>query len=167
MSGVTPDLLERARAVRLVLLDVDGVLTDGHLWYGPQGEMMKVFDVKDGHGIVIARNHVEFGVISGRPQELAERRLRELKVKHLYFANIDKLSCYEELIVRLGLADAQVAFMGDDVNDLPLLERVGLSACPADAVPEVRQRARFVSASPGGRGAVRELCDLVVRAKTE
>jgi 3-deoxy-D-manno-octulosonate 8-phosphate phosphatase (KDO 8-P phosphatase) len=166
VNNVTPELLERARTVRLVLLDVDGVLTDGHLWYGPQGEMMKVFDVKDGHGIVIARNHVDFGVISGRPQELAERRLRELRVKHLYFANLDKLSCYEELIARLTLTDEQVAFMGDDVNDLPLLERVGLSACPADAVAAVRQRTRFVSSCPGGRGAVRELCDLVVRAKT-
>jgi 3-deoxy-D-manno-octulosonate 8-phosphate phosphatase (KDO 8-P phosphatase) len=160
---VTPELLARAAKVRLLLLDVDGVLTDGRLYYGPGGELMKAFDVKDGHGIVLVRDHVELGVISGRPG-LAARRLEELRVKHLVFGQRDKLQGYAEL-AHLGVADDEVAYMGDDVNDLGLLARVGLSACPADAHPAVRAAVHLVAASPGGRGAVRELCDLLLSAK--
>ncbi|HSN92961.1 MAG TPA: HAD hydrolase family protein [Anaeromyxobacteraceae bacterium] len=158
------ELLRRAARVRLVLLDVDGVLTDGRLWYGPEGEAMKAFDVQDGHGIVLLRAHVDFGVISGRPGKTSERRLEELRFKHAIYGERDKLAGYGKL-AHLGIPDAEVAYMGDDVNDLPLLARVGLSACPADARPEVRERVHFVAASPGGRGAVRELCELVLRAK--
>jgi len=163
--GKTPpkDLLARAAKIRLLLLDVDGVLTDGRLYYGAEGEVMKAFDVKDGHGIVLLREHVELGVISGRPG-LARKRLEELRFKHLVFAQRDKLAGYAELS-HLGIPDGEVAYMGDDVNDLGLLARVGLSACPADALPEVRAAVHFVAASPGGRGAVRELCDLIRRAK--
>jgi 3-deoxy-D-manno-octulosonate 8-phosphate phosphatase (KDO 8-P phosphatase) len=157
-------LLQRAARVKLVLLDVDGVLTDGRLWYGPEGEALKAFDVKDGHGIVLLRDHVDFGVISGRPGKASEARLRELRFKHLVFAERDKLAGYARLGVP-GLADDQVAYMGDDVNDLPLLEKVGLSAAPADARPEVRARVHFVTRASGGRGAVRELCDLLLAAK--
>ena len=160
---MTPELLARAAKVRLLLLDVDGVMTDGRLYYGPGGELMKAFDVKDGHGIVLVRDHVELGVISGRPG-LAARRLEELRVKHLVFGQRDKLQGYAEL-AHLGVADDEVAYMGDDVNDLGLLAKVGLSACPADAHPLVRAAVHFVAASPGGRGAVRELCELVLRAK--
>lgn len=157
------DLLARAAKIRLLLLDVDGVLTDGRLYYGAEGEVMKAFDAKDGHGIVLLREHVELGVISGRPG-LARKRLEELRFKHLVFAQRDKLAGYAELS-HLGIPDGEVAYMGDDVNDLGLLSRVGLSACPADALPEVRAAVHFVAASPGGRGAVRELCDLIRRAK--
>ena len=157
-------LLARAARIRLVLLDVDGVLTDGRLYYGPDGEAMKAFDVRDGHGIVLLRAHVDFGVISGRPGNATGRRLEELRFKHAIFGERDKLAGYARL-AHLGLADEEVAYMGDDVNDLPLLARVGLSACPADARPEVRERVHFVASAGGGRGAVRELCELVLRAK--
>jgi 3-deoxy-D-manno-octulosonate 8-phosphate phosphatase (KDO 8-P phosphatase) len=157
-------LVRRASRIRLVLLDVDGVLTDGRVYYGPQGEAMKAFDVRDGHGIVLLRDHVEFGVVSGRPGESTRKRLEELRFKHMVFAERDKLVGYARL-GHLGVADEEVAFMGDDVNDLPLLARVGLSACPADAVPEVRAAVHFVTTAAGGRGAVRELCDLLRRAK--
>jgi 3-deoxy-D-manno-octulosonate 8-phosphate phosphatase (KDO 8-P phosphatase) len=157
-------LVARAARVRLVLLDVDGVLTDGRLYYGAEGEALKTFDVKDGHGIVLLREHVDFGVISGRPGKASQRRLEELRVKHLVFGERDKLAGYARL-AHLGVPDEEVAYMGDDVNDVPLLRRVGLAACPADARPEVREVAHFVARSPGGRGAVRELCDLVLRAK--
>jgi len=156
-------LLARAAKVRLLLLDVDGVLTDGRLYYGAEGELMKAFDVKDGHGIVLLREHVELGVISGRPG-LARKRLEELRFKHLVFAQRDKLAGYAEL-AHLGIPDDEVAYMGDDVNDLGLLARVGLSACPADAHPRVRAAVRLVTQAPGGRGAVRELCDLILEAK--
>jgi len=119
--------------------------------------------VKDGHGIVLLREHVLLGVISGRPG-LARARLVELGFAHLAFAEKDKLKAYESL-AHLGVPDEAVAYMGDDVNDLRLLARVGLSACPADAHPEVRRRVHFVASSEGGRGAVRELCDLILGAK--
>jgi 3-deoxy-D-manno-octulosonate 8-phosphate phosphatase (KDO 8-P phosphatase) len=162
--GDDADLLRRAARIRLVLLDVDGVLTDGRIWYGPDGEALKAFDVRDGHGIVLLRSHAEFGVISGRPGRATEKRLEELQFRHAIFGQRDKLAGYAQL-AHLGVPDDEVAYMGDDVNDLPLLARVGLSACPADARPEVRARVHFVASQRGGRGAVRELCDLVLRAK--
>ncbi len=158
------DLLARARRIRLVILDVDGVLTDGRLYYGPDGEALKAFDVRDGHGVVLLRDHLDFAVISGRPGGASQRRLEELRFKHLIFAERNKLEGYARL-APLGLADDEVAYMGDDVNDVPLLRRVGLAACPADARPEARAVAHFVASAPGGRGAVRELCDLLLRAK--
>jgi 3-deoxy-D-manno-octulosonate 8-phosphate phosphatase (KDO 8-P phosphatase) len=161
--GERKELLARARKIRLLLLDVDGVLTDGRLYYGPEGELIKAFDVADGHGIVLLRDHVELGVVSGRPG-LARRRLEELGFRHLVFGQRDKLAGYAEL-APLGFSDDEVAYMGDDVNDLGLLARVGLSACPTDARPEVRAAVRFVASAPGGRGAVRELCELILRAK--
>ncbi len=157
-------LLARAARVRLVLLDVDGVLTDGRLYYGPDGEALKAFDVKDGHGIVLLRDRLDFGVISGRPGKATQRRLEELRFKHVIFGQLDKLAGYATL-AHLGLADDQVAYMGDDVNDLPLLRKVGLAAAPADARPEVRAEVHFVTRGGGGRGAVRELCDLILQAK--
>lgn len=163
-GSAAPDLMERARRVRLVLLDVDGVLTDGRIYYGPTGEAMKAFDVKDGHGIVLLRDHADFGVISGRPPGSASKRLEELRFKHLVFGRRDKLEAYATLS-HLGLRDEEVAYMGDDVNDIPLLRRVGLSAAPADACREVRAVAHFVATQPGGRGAVRELCELILSAK--
>ena len=156
-------LRERAAAVKLLILDVDGVLTDGRLYYGEDGEAMKAFDVKDGHGIVLLRDHVTLAVISGRPG-LARKRLEELRFQHLVFSQRDKLAGYATL-AHLGFADSEVAYMGDDVNDLGLLRRVGLSACPADALPEVRRAVHFVSSYDGGRGAVRELCDLIREAR--
>jgi 3-deoxy-D-manno-octulosonate 8-phosphate phosphatase (KDO 8-P phosphatase) len=158
------ELVRRAARIRLILLDVDGVLTDGRLWYGPDGEALKAFDVKDGHGIVLLRDHVDFGVVSGRPGKTSQRRLEELRFKHLVFGERDKLAGYAKL-AHLDVPDDEVAYMGDDVNDVPLLRKVGLAACPADAHPDARLAAHFVTASPGGRGAVRELCDLVLRAK--
>ena len=157
------DLLARAARIRLLIFDVDGVLTDGRLYYGADGEVMKAFDARDGHGIVLLRDHVQLGVISGRPG-LARKRLEDLRFEHLVFAQRDKLAGYATL-AHLGIPDDEVAYMGDDVNDLGLLARVGLAACPSDARPEVRAAVHFVAPAPGGRGAVRELCELILRAK--
>ena len=158
------ELLARAARIRLVLLDVDGVLTDGRIWFGPEGEALKAFDVRDGHGIVRLRDQVDFGVISGRPGKATRKRLEDLGFKHMIFSQRDKLEGYATL-AHLGIADDEVAYMGDDVNDVALLRKVGLSACPADARPEVRDAVHFVARSPGGRGAVRELCDLILSAR--
>ena len=158
------DLLARAARIRLVLLDVDGVLTDGRIWFGPDGEALKAFDVRDGHGIVRLRDQVDFGVISGRPGRATQKRLEELGFKHLIFSQRDKLYGYATL-APLGIADHEVAYMGDDVNDIPLLRRVGLAAAPADAYPDVLSEVHLVSRFPGGRGAVRELCELILKAR--
>ena len=157
------DLTSRAARIRLLLLDVDGVLTDGRLYYGADGEVMKAYDVKDGHGLVLLRDHVQLGVISGRPG-LSRKRLEDLRFRHMLFSQRDKLEGYAQL-GHLGFADDEVAYMGDDVNDLGLLRKVGLSACPADAHPAVRAAVHLVTAAPGGRGAVRELVELILRAK--
>jgi 3-deoxy-D-manno-octulosonate 8-phosphate phosphatase (KDO 8-P phosphatase) len=158
------DLLARAARIRLVLLDVDGVLTDGRIWFGPDGEALKAFDVRDGHGIVRLRDQVDFGVISGRPGRATQKRLEELGFKHLIFSQRDKLEGYATL-APLGFADEEVAYMGDDVNDIPLLRKVGLAAAPADAYPDVLPEVHLVSRFPGGRGAVRELCELIRKAR--
>jgi len=162
MAGA--ELRSRAARIRLVLLDVDGVLTDGRIWFGPEGEALKAFDVRDGHGIVRLRDQVDFGVISGRPGRATQKRLEELGFKHLVFSQRDKLDGYATL-AHLGFADDEVAYMGDDVNDIPLLRKVGLSAAPADAYPEVLPEVHFVSRHAGGRGAVRELCELILEAR--
>ena len=159
------ELIRRASRVRLVLLDVDGVLTDGRLYYGADGEALKVFDVRDGHGIVMLRDHVDLGVLSGRPAGPTRSRLEDLRFKHAIFGHREKLPAYQELLRALGLSDREVAYMGDDVNDVPVLRRAGLAACPSDASPEARAAAHLVSAFPGGGGAVRELCELILRAK--
>jgi 3-deoxy-D-manno-octulosonate 8-phosphate phosphatase (KDO 8-P phosphatase) len=150
--------------VKLLALDVDGVLTDCRIWYGPEGEALKAFHVRDGYGIVKLRDHVELAIISGRPGKATQARVEELGFKHVVFGQADKLAGYARL-AHLGFADDEVAYMGDDVNDIPLLQRVGLSACPADAHPETLGRVHFVAGSPGGFGAVRELCDLILAAK--
>jgi 3-deoxy-D-manno-octulosonate 8-phosphate phosphatase (KDO 8-P phosphatase) len=164
MTREPQELARKASRIRLALFDVDGVLTDGRIWFGPEGEMAKAFDVRDGHGIVRLRDQMDFGVISGRPGKATRKRLEDLGFKHMIFSQRDKLDGYATL-AHLGIADAEVAYMGDDVNDIPLLQRVGLSAAPADAYPDVLPEVRFVSRHPGGRGAVRELCDLILAAK--
>jgi 3-deoxy-D-manno-octulosonate 8-phosphate phosphatase (KDO 8-P phosphatase) len=150
--------------VKLLALDVDGVLTDCRIWYGPEGEALKAFHVRDGYGLVMVKKHVDLAIISGRPGKATQARVEELGFKHVVFGQADKLAGYAQL-AHLGLADDEVAYMGDDVNDVPLLRKVGLSACPADAHPEVLGRVDFVARSPGGLGAVRELCELILAAK--
>lgn len=164
-SRVPPQaLLGRAAKVKLLALDVDGVLTDCRIWYGPEGESLKAFHVRDGYGLVLLKKHVDLAIISGRPGKATQARVEELGFKHVVFGQADKLAGYAQL-AHLGLADDEVAYMGDDVNDVPLLRKVGLSACPADAHPEVLGRVDFVARSPGGFGAVRELCELILAAK--
>lgn len=164
-SRVPPQaLLARAAKVKLLALDVDGVLTDCRIWYGPDGEALKAFHVRDGYGLVLLKKHVDLAVISGRAGKATRARVEELGFQHAVFGQADKLAGYAQF-AHLGLADDEVAYMGDDVNDVPLLQKVGLSACPADAHPEVLGRVHFVARSPGGFGAVRELCELILAAK--
>jgi len=148
------------RAIRLLVLDVDGVLTDGRLYFGPRGEVLKVFHVRDGHGIVqLQRAGLQVAVISGRRSRMVSARCRELGVRHLHQGVGDKLRLLERLLARLKLGAADCACVGDDLPDLPLMRHVGLSFAVADAHPKVRRVADVVTRLPGGHGAVREVCD--------
>ena len=156
----------RARAVRLALFDVDGVLTDGRLYYGPAGEAMKVFNILDGHGLrMLAASGVATGLLSGRHSEAAAARARELGIAHVILGADDKLARFESLLSRLGLEASQCAFVGDDLPDLPVLARCGLAVAVANAVDEVKAQAHLVTAARGGEGAVREFCEFVMRAQ--
>ncbi len=153
-------------AIRLLVLDVDGVLTDGRLYFGPRGETLKVFHVRDGNGIVqLRRAGVAVAVISGRRSSMVAVRCRELGVRHVYQGVRDKLGVLERLCARLKVPLAACAVVGDDLPDLPVMQAVSLSFAVADAHPTVRRAARFVTRLPGGTGAVREVCDqLLARA---
>lgn len=156
---------ERAARVRLVVFDVDGVLTDGGLYYGADGEELKRFDVKDGHAMVLARLvGLPVALLTARVSKLVEARATELKLAKVYQGRREKGPAFDELCAELGVAPRDVAYMGDDVNDLAAMAKAGLSACPADAVSQVRAAAHFVSTRPGGHGAARELLELVLTA---
>lgn len=168
MNGGKPsneELVERAARVELLVLDVDGVLTDGGMYYGSTGEALKRFDVKDGHSLVMARlTQLKVAWLSARSSPAVEARARELRITSLIQGERYKRAALEKLLAEVGIAASACAYMGDDLNDLPPLAVVGLPACPADAVLEVRQQALFIAQNPGGRGAVRELVELCLRA---
>lgn len=155
-----------ARQVQLVLLDVDGVLTDGTLIFVAGGGEAKCFNTQDGLGIrMLAESGVAVGIITARVSEMVERRARDLGLAHILQGQDNKLAAYEAILRERNLRPPQTAYMGDDLIDLPILNRVGLSAAPANGVPEIRQRVHYVSERNGGHGAVRELCDLILEAQ--
>lgn len=160
------EAIARARAIRLALFDVDGVLTDGRLFYGPGGEAMKVFNILDGHGLkMLARSGVATGLLSGRRSEAAAARARELGIAHVVLGADDKLAHFDRLRGELGLEASQCAFVGDDLPDMAVLARCGLAVAVANAVPEVKAIAHLVTVAAGGAGAAREVCDFVMRAQ--
>ena len=168
MSLSAEELHARASRLRLILLDVDGVLTDGTVSIHSAAVESKSFHIRDGAAIVWAgREDLEIGLLSGRPSEATSRRAAELGIKLVFQAGPDKLRGYRDILTARNCPEDQVAYMGDDLLDLPVIGRVGLSAAPADAVAEVRARVHWVSALPGGRGAVREFLELVLRAQNK
>jgi len=150
-----------------VVLDVDGTLTDGRLYYGAQGELIKAFDVRDGHGLRLLSLHggVKLTVLTGRRPDLVLQRCKELSIEHVVGQSRAKGRDLEKMSADLGIPLTEAAFMGDDLNDLPALRKVALSCAPADAAPEVLREVSWVSKRPGGRGAVRDLCELLLAAK--
>jgi 3-deoxy-D-manno-octulosonate 8-phosphate phosphatase (KDO 8-P phosphatase) len=157
---------DKARAIRLMVLDVDGVLTDGQVLYSSEGVEVESFSVKDGFGLRAARRAgILTAILSGRRSKAVALRARELGVAEIHQGIQDKLHAYEALLARYGLTDDAVAYMGDDLNDLPLLARAGLSAAPADAADEVKAIVDYVTARCGGQGAVREVIDLILKAQ--
>jgi 3-deoxy-D-manno-octulosonate 8-phosphate phosphatase (KDO 8-P phosphatase) len=161
---MTPE--QRAARLRLVALDVDGVLTDGRLYYGPQGEALKVFDVRDGHGIRMLQNQgVEVAILSARSSEIVETRARELGIRRVLQGRGNKAAAWQELLAETGIAAEHAGFIGDDLPDLPVLVQAGLAATVADARIEVKNAAHWIAPQAGGRGAVRALAEFILQAK--
>jgi 3-deoxy-D-manno-octulosonate 8-phosphate phosphatase (KDO 8-P phosphatase) len=159
-------LRDRARAVRVLVLDVDGVLTDGTLYYSASGEEMKAFNIQDGLGIkMLQAGGVEPAIISGRGSRALELRAQDLGIRHLVQGAEHKLAAFERLLRDLDLGPQQAACMGDDLPDLPVLERCVLAVTVPDAPDQVRARAHYVSRRRGGHGAVREVCELILAAQ--
>jgi 3-deoxy-D-manno-octulosonate 8-phosphate phosphatase (KDO 8-P phosphatase) len=165
-AGLTADVLERARRVRLLVLDVDGVLTDGRLHITADGEETKVFHVRDGSGIVaVQRAGIQVAIISGRASAAVTRRAAELGIQHVRQGIGDKGAALEQLLHELQLAPELLACVGDDTPDLPMLERASLAIVVADAHASVRPAAHWITTAAGGHGAVREVCDLLLHAQ--
>jgi 3-deoxy-D-manno-octulosonate 8-phosphate phosphatase (KDO 8-P phosphatase) len=159
------DVAARGAAIRLLVLDVDGVLTDGSIHMGPNGEESKTFNVRDGLGVQrLLAAGIEVAVVSGRRCAAVSRRMAELGVRHVYEGVGEKLAVFERLREKLGLEAGQVAVMGDDLPDLPPMRAAGLAIAVADAQPEVKAAAHWVSDAAGGRGAVREIADRLLAA---
>jgi 3-deoxy-D-manno-octulosonate 8-phosphate phosphatase (KDO 8-P phosphatase) len=158
--------LERAKRVRLMLFDVDGVLTDGKLWYGPQGEALKAFHALDGLGIkLLIQTGTAVGLLSGRSSPAVTRRASELGIAHVLQGVEDKGAAFEALAAKLGIPAGETGFMGDEVVDLPVLRRCGFACAPAEAHERVRASAHYVTIAPAGAGAAREACEFVLRAQ--
>lgn len=150
--------------IKLILLDVDGTLTDGGIYRENKGEELKKFNVKDGYIIVNSQKvGIDFGIITGRESELVKIRSEELKIKYLYQGISDKTLILEEIMEKTLLKKDEIAYMGDDLNDLNIMKKVGLKGAPQDAVPEVKEEADFVSSKNGGDGAVREFTEFILK----
>ena len=160
------DILEKARGIELVIFDVDGVLTDGSLFLGDDGQEYKTFHSRDGHGMVmLMESGVKIAIITGRTSNVVRIRMESLGIEYLFQGHRDKLPPYEELKKELGVADERIAYVGDDVVDLPIMRRVGLAIAVQDAHPLVRQHAHWQTPHGGGRGAARDVCEMIMEAK--
>ncbi|WPM31798.1 HAD-IIIA family hydrolase [Hydrogenobacter sp. T-2] len=160
------ELRDRALKIKLLLLDVDGVLTDGRLYYTSRGEEIKVFNVRDGLGIKLAqRAGIRIGVISGRNSEALINRLKELKVDEVHLGYNQKLPVLEDIINRLSLSLEEIAFLGDDYVDLPILRRVGFPMAVLDAPEEIKKHALYITKSRGGHGAVRDAIEFILKLR--
>jgi 3-deoxy-D-manno-octulosonate 8-phosphate phosphatase (KDO 8-P phosphatase) len=158
--------LRALRRIKMLLLDVDGVMTDGGLYYSGEGIELKRFHAHDGYGIVRAHEQgIRIGLISGRSSPIVEARARVLKIDDVYLDAMDKVTPFRELQRKYGFTEEQTAFIGDDLFDLPLLEIVGFSAAPANAMAGVKRRVDYVTRMAGGNGAVREVVDLILAAQ--
>jgi len=159
-------LVARAKPLRLLLLDVDGVLTDGTLYFSPQGEESKGFNTQDGFGIRLLQDGgVDVGVITARTSAAVTSRCKNLKMRYIYLGKDNKLQAYQDILSESGLKPFEIGYMGDDWLDLILLKRVGFAAAPANAVIEVKEAVHYTTQRYGGKGAVREICDFILKAK--
>jgi 3-deoxy-D-manno-octulosonate 8-phosphate phosphatase (KDO 8-P phosphatase) len=160
------DLVVRARRIRLVLTDCDGVLTDGGVYYSERGEEMKRFNIRDGMGVMRLREHgIATGIVTGETSPSVRTRAAKLQIEELHLGIKDKPACLQAILARTGLAADEVAFIGDDTNDVEVLRLVGFAACPGDATSFARAEADFHCQAAGGHGCFRELAEFIIAAQ--
>lgn len=163
---MSEDIKQRAARIKLLLMDCDGVLTDGRITLLTGGDELKTFHVRDGHGLVLLhRAGLRSGIISGRSSSLVDRRAKELGIEFVRQGTWNKIEDFEEIVEKAGTPLEEIAFVGDDVTDIPLMLRVGLAVAVADAVPETKQVAHLITKEKGGDGAVREVTDLILQSQ--
>jgi 3-deoxy-D-manno-octulosonate 8-phosphate phosphatase (KDO 8-P phosphatase) len=166
MHTIEPALKERAASIQMLVLDVDGVLTDGRLYFDNAGNEMKAFNTRDGLGMkVLQKSGIEVAIITGRTSKIVARRMDQLGIKHVYQGCEDKLTAFTHLMEITGLQADQICFAGDDWIDLPVLTRVGLAMTVADADEYVKDHVHCITQRKGGEGAVREICNLLLSAQ--
>jgi len=159
------DILEKAARIKLVIFDVDGVLTDGSLFLSDDGQEYKAFNSKDGFGMRLLQDAgIDIGIITGRESELVKHRMKELGISYVLQGRREKGPALDEMMATTGLTLDEIAYVGDDVVDLPIMSRVGFSIAVQDARPVVKKHAHWITESPGGRGAGRDVCELILEA---
>jgi 3-deoxy-D-manno-octulosonate 8-phosphate phosphatase (KDO 8-P phosphatase) len=160
------EIRQKAQAIRLVIFDVDGVLTDGGLFFGEGGQEYKMFHSRDGHGMaMLLQTGVQIAIITGSHSPVVSARMARLGIQHVYLGRQDKHAAYQQVKTHLALQDAEIAYVGDDVIDLPVMSCVGLSIAVQDAHPLVQRCAHWQTTHGGGRGAVREVCEMIMEAQ--
>ncbi len=160
------EILERARDIRLVIFDIDGVLTNGSLFIGDDGQEYKAFNSRDGHGMkMLQASGVDIAIITGRTSEVVKHRVRDLGIRYVYQGQHDKTRAFDDLLERLHIEPRQIAYVGDDVVDLPVMARVGLAIAVQDAHPFVVRHAHWQTPHAGGCGAGRDVCELIMEAQ--
>lgn len=166
LEPLPPSIVERARRVRLVVMDVDGVLTDGGMYYGEQGEVLKKFNTRDGQGVALLHEAgLETAILTRERSEIAAQRGAKLRVGEVRIGVLDKLAALREMLAARGLGPEQVAYIGDDLHDVGVLREVGLAVVVQDATRRPREVAHFITRARGGEGAVRELCELILECQ--
>jgi len=161
------NITKKILKLKALILDVDGVLTPGGIWYSDSGDQGKRFEVKDGLGLVaLTTIGLKTAIITGKQSQLLEKRACELRISELYQKSPYKIPPFESFIEKYGFTEDEICFVGDDVIDIPVMERCGFSACPGDAVYFVREKADFVACNSGGKGALREICEVIIAART-
>jgi 3-deoxy-D-manno-octulosonate 8-phosphate phosphatase (KDO 8-P phosphatase) len=166
MQFSAPDALDRARRIRLMIFDVDGVLTDGRLWYASDGRELKAFHSFDGLGVkLLSQNGVRCAILSGRKSAAVAARAKELGIQHALQGIKDKRKAFDKLLGKLKLTAAAAGYMGDDLVDVPVLKRCGFACTPRESPEQVRHNAHYICSSPAGFGAVRELCEFILQAQ--
>lgn len=160
------DILDRARRIKLVIMDIDGVMTDGRIIYSIYGDELKFFDVQDGFGITLLnRAGIKSVIITAKKSRIVKLRCRDMKVRKAYQGYVDKLVPFNDILRRFGVKPEEVCFVGDDLIDIPVLKRVGFAVAVPNAVDEVKSASHYVTSKTGGRGAVREICDLIIKSQ--
>jgi 3-deoxy-D-manno-octulosonate 8-phosphate phosphatase (KDO 8-P phosphatase) len=158
---------KKLRGIKLLLLDVDGVMTDGGIYFSERGDELKKFNIHDGYGIAkLRKSGVNVGILTGRSSQLVARRAQELGIAEVYQGLENKIDAYEQTKLKLKLGDQEIAYMGDDEPDIPVMNKVAFAACPSNAMAVVRRQADFVCRNRGGEGAVREVVDLILESRS-